>query len=385
MEIKRLNIKNIVITLTFISIGLTCLGLNKRDTESHKISLLYSSESNDIKNKIDYKLLIKNDDNISTYIYSSKKKDIQFSLVFDHKTYSLSIIEDGIKSKTISLGNKKTKLGANEFCVRYYLVDNSDIEGETQTIFFTEKYGLLISEFTSGRYELIKNIDRGNIHEKIIENVKTDSLFMSLDKDYFYNNLPNEVKNEIQIYNSDFYPVLDSLLKKTHITLIVSKTKPVYKIHPYYVKYPETVRDKEYPTPPPPPTTKVIYNKGFFKELVDNKILTIDESIFIYSSMDSTLSIKLNNKRLSANLITREKLDSIFNHSSYNGWDTIEKQYNSSHYSTVSTPIFNEDKTKMIITVEFDCGPLCGKGFLYVFAKRLDIWEEVYSKLIWIS
>lgn len=367
--------------MTFISLGFTCLGLNKRDTESRKITLLYSSKSNDIQNQIDYKLLIKNDSNVTTYIYSNKNKDLQFSLVFDRQTDSLSIIEGGLKSKTIPLGIKKTELDANEFRVRYYLVDNPDIEGETQTVLFTEKYGLLISEFTSGTYELFKNYDRENIYEKIIEEVKADSLFMSLVKEYFYNRLPNEIKNETQIYNSDFYPVLDSLLKRTHIRLIVSETKPVYKIHPHYVKYPND-QNKEYP---PPPTAKVIYNKRFFKELVNEKILTMDESKFIYSSMDSTLSIKLNNKRLSANLITKEKLDSIFNDSSYNDWDSIEKLYNCSHYSTVSTPIFNRDKTKLIITVEFECGPLCGNGYIYVFSKQLDTWKKVYSKMIWMS
>lgn len=381
MKLSRLHIKISVTSLTFILYGLICLGVNKRDTESYKLSLLYSSKSNDLKSQIDYNLFIDNMDNVSRYIYSDKQKEIEFSLIFDHKSDSISIIEGGIKSNTILLGSRKIRISEKEFNVRSYLVDNPDIYGESQTLYFTENYGLLISNFTSGKYELIKIKNNTNPFEKIIQTIKLDSVFMNLDQEFFYKNLPHEIKLENELNKIGFYQVLDSLLKRTHLKLTVLDTKPVYRLHPYYIKYPED-QNKAYP---PPPTTKVIYNKSFLNELTDDNILSKDESNFIYNSIDSTLSIRLNKKRLSVNLITKEKLDSIFNDSSYNGWDSIERLFNCSHYSTVSTPVFNQDKTKMIITVEFECGALCGNGYVYVFSRQSNIWRKVYSKLIWIS
>lgn len=380
MKTSSLYIKVSVILLAFILYGLICLGVNKRDTESYKISLLYSSKSNDLKGRIGYNLFIDTMENVSTYIYSYKK-EVELSLIFDHVSGSISTIEGWKRSNPILLASREIRIQEKEFNVRSYLVDSPNMYGEYQILYFTENYGLLMLNATSERYELIKINNNTNLAKKIIQTIKLDSVFMNPNQELFYKNLLHKVKMENELNKIGFYQVLDSLSRRNHIKLIVSETKPVYRIHPYYVKYPKE-QDKPYP---PPPTSKVVYNIAFLNELIDENVLSSEESSFIFNSIDSTFSIRLNKQKLSANLITQEKLHSIFNDDSYNGWDSIENQYNCSSYSTVSTPVFNEDKSKMIITVEIECGPLCGNGYVYVFLKQSDAWIKIYSKLIWIS
>lgn len=181
----------------------------------------------------------------------------------------------------------------------------------------------------------------------------------------------------------EFNQVVDDFFRfKYYDNCIVQlETKPVFKIHPYYIYNPDA-QNEPYP---PPPTNKIIYSTSFFNTLLTEKKIDSIDAQFMHTSIDSTLSINIESISINATFIRQEKIDSIFEDVSNDGYTSLERLYNSHSYLTISTPVFNEDLTKMIITVEHYCGALCGHGYVYVLTKQNNKWRIIYSSSTWIS
>ena len=192
----------------------------------------------------------------------------------------------------------------------------------------------------------------------------------------------NSENAESQDY-TDFYKVIDDFLcYKYYNALVVQlETEPLFKIHPYFIDHKQ---ESDELVPPPPPTEKIILNKSFFNELVENKIIDSIDADYMYNSIDSTIILSLDNKYLNTTLIREKELDSIFNPDDY-GYDILLEKYNANSYMEVSTPLFNKSKDKMIFSICYYCGDLCGSGLIYILSKHKDKWKIIDSKYIWIS
>lgn len=190
MKTSKLEIKPLNILKTIFVFGLVILFACNQDNHIENILMRYTSKSNGEQKIYNYRLeTIKNDD-ISTFNYTDKENEIKYSLIFDSEKNSISIIENDIKSSTIFLGTKNINLNDRDFNVKCYLVNNQDILGERQTIFFNKEYGLIISDFTSGFNEFFKTTDKSDSIEKVLVLIKTDTDFMNLDKEFINKNLP---------------------------------------------------------------------------------------------------------------------------------------------------------------------------------------------------
>ncbi len=181
----------------------------------------------------------------------------------------------------------------------------------------------------------------------------------------------------------EFNQVVDYFIRFKYydICIVQLETKPVFKIHPYYIYNPDA-QNESYP---PPPTNKIIYSTSFFNTLLTEKKIDSIDAQFMQTSIDSTLSINIDSISVNATFIRQEKIDSIFEDVSDDGYTSLERLYNSNSYLTISTPVFNEGLTKMIITVEHYCGELCGAGYVYVLSKKNNKWRIIYSSQTWIS
>ena len=135
-----------------------------------------------------YKLTINSESNWRNYTYSDE--EVIYSIMYNVLTDSLFYLDHGIKSKTIPLGSKRFDTKNGERNISCYLVDNSELDGENLTIFFSKEFGIVINKYTSALSDLIK-IDNDSIEIKeLVSWVKTDSTFINLDKKYFDRHSP---------------------------------------------------------------------------------------------------------------------------------------------------------------------------------------------------
>ena len=181
----------------------------------------------------------------------------------------------------------------------------------------------------------------------------------------------------------EFNQVVDNFMRYVYYEgfVVQLETKPVLNIHPFYIQNPDAQNEKY----PPPPTKKIIYSKDFFNKLINDNIIDSIDAQFMYASIDSTFSFNIDTSSSNKTFIKQEKLDSIFNDVSSNEYQTLIRMYNIDSYLTFSTPIFNENLTKMIITVEYYCGDLCGEGRVFLLSKQKNKWRIIDSKSTWIS
>jgi hypothetical protein len=194
----------------------------------------------------------------------------------------------------------------------------------------------------------------------------------------------NSENTESQDY-TDFYKVIDDFLcYKYYDALVVQlETEPLFKIHPYFIDNKQ--ESDELVPPPPPPTENIILNKSFFNELVDNKIIDSIDADYMYNSIDSTIILSIDNKYLNTTLIREKELDSIFNNPDVYGYDILYEKYNATSFVEISTPLFNKSNDKMIFTINYYCGDLCGRGLIYVLSKQNNKWKIIDTIGTWIS
>ncbi|MCG6191396.1 hypothetical protein [Maribellus maritimus] len=193
----------------------------------------------------------------------------------------------------------------------------------------------------------------------------------------------NKIEKLDKMKQMEFNQVVDNFMRNIYYEgfVVQLQTKPIFNIHPFYIKYPDAQNEKY----PPPPTEKIIYSKDFFNTLVTDSIIDSIDAQFMYASIDSTLSFNIDTSSSNETFIKQEKLDSIFSDVSSDGYQTLIRMYNIDSYLTFSTPIFNENLTKMIITVEYYCGALCGEGRVFFLSKQKNKWDIIDSKSTWIS
>lgn len=186
----------------------------------------------------------------------------------------------------------------------------------------------------------------------------------------------------------EFNVVVDELLrfKFSDISIVQAETRPIFKTNPNQIDKSDSL-DSITPPPPPPPPGMIIYSKEVFESLVENNFLTSKDANYMYNEIDSTLILKLNQENSWYTLISRKKLSTFFdtNVDPDSGYVLLKKTYGSSDFIKISTPLFNENLTKLILSVDYHCGGLCGQGYFFVMAKENDKWRIVETFGTWES
>jgi hypothetical protein len=194
---------------------------------------------------------------------------------------------------------------------------------------------------------------------------------------------PRKVDFKDQYYR-EFYSVLNSLIqfRFTNLAVVVKETMPVYKN--IYGEYYDSL-NFENPPPPPPPGI-ISYDKSSFEAYIFRKFIDSVDAVYMYNSIDSSIFFELDSTKLIIPVIDAKSLSSLFDSSDrYKGYEKLDKIYGKHCYIVVSTPIFNSNYTKVIISIDRLCGPLSGQGHEFILEKRNGKWYILSDGGTWVS
>lgn len=184
------------------------------------------------------------------------------------------------------------------------------------------------------------------------------------------------IENNPTYYN-EFYSALNELIKTkfSKVTMIVDETMPVYKN--MIGSYPQPKEDNDVLSPPPP-LGIIYYDNNTFDYFILSNQLDSSEAKFMYSSIDSTIIIKIDSTRTDLRLIQQDKMVEIFNRKTEyysDKWEEFRKIYGSGCFIRISTPVFNLNYTKMIISIQKNCGPPDGVDYAFILEKSNGNWR----------
>ena len=192
-----------------------------------------------------------------------------------------------------------------------------------------------------------------------------------------------ESKN-IQIDNNqkDFNQIVDEIVryKLNRVSVVQIETMPIYKTIPIDSSY---MNNHYYPPPPPPDL--INYSKDFFNTMIERNLIDSMDADYMYSIIDSSLILNIDSNLISKPTLTKQYLDSLFDKDIDYAYDYLEKRFGSSCYIIVGTPVFNKTKTRLILAVDYYCGPLSGQGYIFILKKESDKWMIIEELGTWES
>ena len=187
-----------------------------------------------------------------------------------------------------------------------------------------------------------------------------------------------QIKDTSDIQRIEFNKVVDMFLrfKYEDDVIVQTETQPIFSTNP---SNPITISDTV--LIPPPPPGMIIYSKEFFNSLInDNKLDSID-AVFMASHIDSSIVFDLEIKNGFNRLVSVYNLSNIVDNDSI----AIADNYNTSSYLEMSSPLFNEDMSKLIFSVNYYCGALCGFGDIFLLTKINGEWRIIETICRWMS
>ena len=184
-------------------------------------------------------------------------------------------------------------------------------------------------------------------------------------------------------YYDEFYSALNTIIRSKYkeISQITNVTLPVYRT-PYGN---ESVNKDSAEVPPPPPPGVIYYNHNSFCYLTYNEQLDSMDVKFMYESIDSTKTFLIDPNRVQLRIIPAETVYEILRKSEgdfQEADDIIEKKFGSRNFIRVSTPIYNSNYSRIIITVTSHAGPKSSLGETFVMKKQNNVWKTVKSTII---
>lgn len=193
--------------------------------------------------------------------------------------------------------------------------------------------------------------------------------FMSCDS----NSNPDSDQQQME-----FNTVIDMFLrlKFEDVKIVKSETLPIFSKNP---SYSITISDTLEVIPPPP--GMILYSKDFFNSLVNDNKLSSSDAVFMANQIDSTIILDLEINNGYNLLISKNNFSTIIDS------DSIElaDNYDTNRYLEISSPLFNKDMTKLIFSVDYYCGTLCGHGYIFVLNKVNDKWRIIETIYRWQS
>ena len=187
-----------------------------------------------------------------------------------------------------------------------------------------------------------------------------------------------------KIYYDEFYSVLNDLIRFSFsdVSAISFETVPVIK--PPWI--PSSQSPDSVSVPEPNSINVICYNWLSFYSLAKLRDLDSAEVDYMYRSIDSSKLFLIDSSRVCVPVITKSEFREFFQDSGINkGYKLIEKKYGSSCYVSVSTPVFNADYSKIILSVNYYCGPSWGYGYEFVLKKKKGKWRLIDQGITWQS
>lgn len=183
-------------------------------------------------------------------------------------------------------------------------------------------------------------------------------------------------------YINEFYLVLNDLGRNELVndSVILCRTKPVYK-----TIYGNHYFSKDKPVPPPPPEPGIIsFHRDMFNTLFSQSILDAFDIEFMYQSVDSTQIILIDSSKVNL-IVVSESISEKFDNSStrYGVFNEIERKHGTPGFIVASTPVFNNDFTKVILAINFHHSSVSGFGRIYVLEKRSGEWKVIHEIETW--
>ena len=186
---------------------------------------------------------------------------------------------------------------------------------------------------------------------------------------YFNNKTVNDIVKTILEVDSTF----------EHVSVVLNETEPML-LNPNDDENPDGLI---YPPPPPDDTW---FSRKDFNRWIKMDIITSEEADCMFSSIDPFKRYLIDSMLINKSVFSREKHDELFTkYSLQDAYGMIRAQYGTSCLAKFGTPLFNEDSTKVLLTVSHYCGSLDGFGLLLILKKVDDIWQIIYKEETWVS
>ncbi len=182
---------------------------------------------------------------------------------------------------------------------------------------------------------------------------------------------------------NDFNQVVDNIVryKLNSVSVVQTETVPIFKEVPFDSAYMEIHGN----IPPPPPPGLINYSKHFFNAMVERELIDSLDANYMYSNIDSSLTINIDSSLISKTLLSKSFLDSIFEIDFDSAYTYLQNKYGTGCYINVGTPVFNYSKTRLILAVDYHCGPLYGQGYIFILKKENDKWTIIEEFGTWVS
>ena len=145
----------------------------------------------------------------------------------------------------------------------------------------------------------------------------------------------------------------------------------------------KTFKVGEIQAPPPP---YIVFDREYFKALVNMQVLTNKEAEFMFENIDTTKLLMLDSLKINSTRIIRGKeLSGFFIKYGFDStYFYLKKIKEIDEYSIISAPIYSENKNKIILIVDTYCGELCGQGYVYIFEKKNNRWKILFKGGTWV-
>ena len=178
---------------------------------------------------------------------------------------------------------------------------------------------------------------------------------------------------EDQQYFDEFYTVLDNLIRfNLHdVSVISAEILPVYKTI-------DSISESS-------PMMYHVLHLQYFDLLKKRYFLDTLDASFMYNSIDSVKTFEIDSNRISIPVINKKDMVEFFSSGIYDGYDKINETYGTSCFIRVTRPIFNSNYTKMILFIDYFCGPLWGQGYQYFLIKKDGNWKIIDEGVTWES
>ncbi len=180
-------------------------------------------------------------------------------------------------------------------------------------------------------------------------------------------------------FETEFYSVLDYVLQNrfSDASVVESETDRIFRSHWGNTKHPTGHKAV-------PPPFVVYYSYNDFQKYIDSMYLSSAESISMLTSIDSTTVIFIDSGRIVLPVIPTFKLKEIFtNKEREEGYNIIERNYGGRCFIKASTPVFNSDFTKSILSIGYFCGGLTSYGFQFLLEKKENGWKILNEESTW--
>ncbi len=196
--------------------------------------------------------------------------------------------------------------------------------------------------------------------------------------------LTTSIINAEQNFESqkEFNQIIDEIVRYrlNTVAIVQEETIPINNHLPEDTGF---INEKD--APKTPANGMIEYSQDFFSTLIINNILTNSEAEYMYTSMDSALVVSIDSTLVSKPTLTKSEIDSLFDYDIDYAYQYFEKTYGTSCFMRVSTPLFNQDRTKLLLSIDYFCGPLYGRGYVFILNKKDDKWMIVEELGTWES